>query len=64
MIKLSCVKTVNSENGNYFTKGATYKGYENELGELYATDDNGKNFNVGLSVNDNWFQEHFVIVNK
>jgi hypothetical protein len=58
MIKFSCVKDVNP----YFTKGKVYEGYENKHGELYATDDSNKNFNVGINANDEWFQEHFVIV--
>ena len=60
-MKFTCIKEVQTFNGKYFTEGKTYAGYTNEFGELYATDDSGKNFNVGLNVNDEWFQEHFTI---
>jgi len=60
-MKFTCIKEVQSFNGNYFTEGNTYDGYANEFGELYATDNSGKNFNVGINVNDEWFQEHFII---
>jgi hypothetical protein len=58
-VKFKCIKDVVSAHGSYFTEGKTYEGYENEHGELYATDDNGKNFNVGINESDEWYIEHF-----
>jgi hypothetical protein len=61
-MKFLCLMNVKSENGTYFTKENVYVGYENKHGELYATDDNNKNFNVGINANDDWFQTHFEII--
>jgi hypothetical protein len=53
--KFKCVKSV----PNYFTKGKTYSGYINDYDEPYATDDSGKNFNLGYKLSDPWYKEHF-----
>jgi hypothetical protein len=61
-MKFYCVKDVKSVHGEYFTAGKEYDGHINDHGELFATDDNGKNFQIGINADDEWYKEHFSLV--